>query len=69
MLTSTPVVGIFDFGMFSVISNGNGDIHPFYAKVLIMYVKSTGDSFHEYISNKVLILHGSYFDTLVSCNR
>ena len=36
MVPSTSVFGICDYVMFSVISNGNGNISPFYAKVVIL---------------------------------
>ena len=36
MVPSTSVFGICDHVMFSVISNGNGNISPFYAKVGIL---------------------------------
>ena len=40
MVTSTSVFGICDYVVFPVISNGNGDISLFYAKVVILCLLS-----------------------------
>ena len=51
MVHYPPVVDIHASGICSIISNGDGNIHPISEKDIIIYFPSIGDKFHAYIEN------------------